>query len=582
MIPKRAKGGNDTAGLLFYLYGPGKRDEHENPRLVAAWAPSVPDPARSANMTVGDLALLLDAPLHALPSNAPAEHVYHVAVRTAPEDPLLTDGQWAEVAKAMMDAAGIAPHGDLWGCRWVAVRHADDHIHIVATKARQDGIQPNLRQDIVRMQQLARQFETRWNLRQLASGDRTAKRWPTTGETRKASRRHLAESARDQLERTVRMAAASAAGEDDFFARLRSSGVRVAQRADTQNSAPAGYAVALPGDRDRGHRAVWFAGSSLAYDLSLPRVRERWQIPVPAPEVSPEALWQTLELNLDMVSERLGAGGRRQGAGDVAALGDLLVVLAASAPPLVGPALRASATEFERAARAPGRRDLDGEARLLLRSSVRILLSAAESSGRNDAVAFLGFLLALVTAVRAAQLWHEEQGYRLQAEAAARTSRPLQEAVERTAGASAGTGTRPRTRRTGSPPTPASRQPSPLADVLAKAVPAHASAVLLDPAWPALRGRLAALEQHGLNPATVLTEVATRRELHSAESVAQVLTWRLDGWAAAHGVPLDAGPAPAAPRAGTTPPRPPRAIPRSSPEAQPAPGHGTDGPTRGR
>lgn len=582
MIPKRAKGGADTAGLLFYLYGPGKRDEHEDPRLVAAWAPSVPDPARSASMTVGDLGLLLDAPVHALPGNAPAEHVYHVAVRTAPEDPFLTDGQWAEVAQAMMSVAGIAPHGDLWGCRWVAVRHAVDHIHIVATKARQDGIQPNLRQDIVRMQQLARQFETRWNLRPLASGDRTAKRWPTTGETRKASRRHLAESARDQLERTVRTAAASAAGEDDFFARLRSSGVRVAQRADTQNSAPAGYAVALPGDRDRGHRAVWFAGSSLAYDLSLPRVRERWQIPVPAPEVSPEALWQTLELNLDMVSERLDAGGRRQGASDVAALGDLLVVLAASAPPLVGPALRASATEFERAARAPGRRDLDGEARLLLRSSVRILLSAAESSGRNDAVAFLGFLLALVTAVRAAQLWHEEQGYRLQAEAAARTSRPLREAVERVTGASAGARTRQHTRRTGSPPAAASRQPSPLAGVLAKAVPAHASAVVLDPAWPALRGRLAALERQGLNPTAVLTEVATRRELRSAESVAQVLTWRLDGWAAAHSVPLDAGPAPAAPRAGTTPPRPPRAIPRSSPEAQPAPGRGTDGPTRGR
>ncbi|MFD9684728.1 relaxase/mobilization nuclease domain-containing protein [Kitasatospora sp. NPDC059146] len=542
--------------------------------MVAAWAPWVPDPARSANTTVGDLGLLLDAPVHALPGNVPAEHVYHVAVRTAPEDPLLTDGQWAEAAATMMNAAGIAPHGDPWGCRWVAVRHADDHIHIVATKARQDGIQPNLRQDIVRMQRLARQLETRWNLRPLTSGDRTAKRWPTTGETRKASRRHLPESARDQLERTVRTAAASAAGEDDFFARLRSSGVRVTQRVGAQDNAFTGYAVALPGDRDRGDRAVWFAGSSLAYDLSLPRVRERWQVPIPAPEIPPDMLWQTLELNLDVVSGRLGADGPRQGAGDVAALGDLLVVVAENAPSPTGPALRASAAEFERAARAPGHRDLDGEARLLLRSSVRILVSAAGSSGRNDTVAFLGFLLALATAVKAAQLWHEEQGYRLQAEAAARTGRPLREAVELVTGASSvGAGTRPRTSGTG---------PSPLAEVVARAVPAHASAVLLDPAWPALRERLSALGRHGVSPVSVLAAVAARRELRSAESVAQVLVWRLDGWAAAHSVPLDAGPAAAAPQAGAAPAHPPRAIPGSTVGAGHSPGRGADGPTRSR
>ncbi|MFE1828764.1 hypothetical protein [Streptomyces yangpuensis] len=35
--------------------------------------------------------------------------------------------------------------------------------------------------------------------------------------------------------------------------------------------------MALPGDRaDGGMRPVWFAGSTLARDLSLPRVRERF------------------------------------------------------------------------------------------------------------------------------------------------------------------------------------------------------------------------------------------------------------------------------------------------------------------
>ncbi|MFJ4188516.1 relaxase/mobilization nuclease domain-containing protein [Kitasatospora sp. NPDC089509] len=581
MIPKRAKGGNDTGGLLFYLYGPGKRDEHENPRMVAAWAPWVPDPARAPDMTVGELGLLLDAPVQALPGNPPAEHVYHVAVRAAPEDPLLTDEQWAEVARTMMDAAGVAPHGDSWGCRWVAIRHADDHIHIVATKARQDGIQPNLRQDIVRMQRLARQFEVRWGLRQLTSGDRTAKRWPTTGETRKASRRHLAESARDQLERAVRTAAAASAGEDEFFGRLRSSGVRVAQRGGPDGGTPVGFSVALPGDRDRGDRAVWFAGSSLAYDLSLPRVRERWQVPVPDPEVPPNTLWQTLEHNLTAASERFGAGGRRQGAGDVAALGDLLVTVAATAPPVAGSQLRSSATEFERAARAPGRRDLGGEAQLLLRSSVRILVSAARASGRNDAVAFLGFLLALTTAVRAAQLWHEEQGHHLQAEAAKRTGEPLREAVEVVTGASADAGAQPRARRTVSAATESGRAPMP-ADVVARTVPTHASTVLLDPAWPALHSRLTDLERQGIEPAPVLAAVAARRELRSSDSVAQVLIWRLDGWATAQGVPLRTRAASTASRVGATPPPPPRAIAGSSIKAKPAPGPETDGPSRSR
>ncbi|MEV7595832.1 mobilization protein [Kitasatospora sp. NPDC089797] len=579
MIPKRAKGGNDTGGLLFYLYGPGKRDEHENPRMVAAWAPWVSDPACAQEMTVGELGLLLDAPVQALPGNPPTEHVYHVAVRTAPEDPLLTDEQWAEVAQAMMNAAGAAPRGDLWGCRWAAVRHADDHIHVVATKARQDGIQPNLRQDIVRMQQLAREFEIRWGLRRLTSGDRTAKRWPTTGETRKAFRRRLTESARDQLERAVRTAAAAATGEDDFFARLRSSGVRVAQRVSPEEGTPTGFSVALPGDRDRGDRAVWFAGSSLAYDLSLPRVRERWQVTVPDPEVPPSALWQTLEDNLTAASGRFGAGGRRQGAGDVAALGDLLVTVASTAPPLVASSLRASATEFERAARAPGRRDLDGEAHLLLRSSVRILVSAARASGRNDTAALLGFLLALATAVRAAQLWHEEQGHHLQAEAARRTGHPLRQAVEVVTGASACAGDQTGARRTGRGAE--SGRVSRPADIVARAIPSDASAVLLDPAWPALRKRLTALARQGIDPAQVLTTVAARRELRSSESVAQVLAWRLDGWAVTHGVPLDTGGGEALPRTATTP-RPPRMITGFPAAAQRVTGHETDGPRRGR
>ncbi|MFE3584131.1 hypothetical protein [Streptomyces vinaceus] len=157
--------GEDTAELLEYLFGPGKRDEHTDPHLVAAWDPGLPCPARCPErMGLGELADLLDAPVEALRGVRPARHVWHVSVRNAPGDRTLSDVEWGEVAAGMVDAAGIAPYGDERACRWVAVRHAPDHIHLVATLARVDGRQPRLRGDILAMHAVARAFEARWGL----------------------------------------------------------------------------------------------------------------------------------------------------------------------------------------------------------------------------------------------------------------------------------------------------------------------------------------------------------------------------------------------------------------------------------
>ncbi|MFI9801948.1 relaxase/mobilization nuclease domain-containing protein [Streptomyces sp. NPDC052302] len=542
MMPKKARDGTDTCGLLAYLYGPGKRDEHTNPHMVASWDdPFVEDPARSPHMTIADLALILDAPVHALLGKRPAKHVYHVAVRNAPEDRLLTDEEWARVAREMMHAAGIAEHGDDQGCRWVAIRHADDHIHIVATQARQDGRQPRLRQDIPKMHAAARKFEAEFGLRRLAHGDKTARKWPKTGEQEKAVRRGLAEPARVTLQRTVREAAAAAANEDDFFARLTAAGVRVNKRVAPDGNIT-GYSVALPGDRDGGQRAVWFPGARLASDLSLPRVRERWTEPVSVPTVAPAEMWQEAERRVRAAADQLGAGGLRQGAGDVAALGDLIVIAAVISPRMVRDRLRDAAYEFERASRVPGDRALEGQARTLYRESAYMLSRSAAAAGRSDAVAALGFLLALATAIEASHRWHQAQEHRAQAEASGRAGRLLREAVEVTAGASAARDYQPRPKRTttragGVRRTPAVSEERPMAGVLQEAVPEHARAVLADPAWPALRTRLAAVENAGDDPVEVLTKVAAQRQLTSAESVAEVLTWRLDGWSRQRGAP---------------------------------------------
>ncbi|WP_073882889.1 hypothetical protein [Streptomyces sp. CB00316] len=423
-MPKKARGGTATADLLAYLYGPGNHEEHTDPHLVGGWDPDLPCPARTPDrMTLSDLGLLLDAPVAALPGPRPAEHVWHAAVRNAPDDRVLSDTEWAEVAAEMVAAAGIAPHGDEHACRWVAVRHAPDHIHIVATLARQDGRHPRLRGDIPRMHTAARAFEARWGLEAMSPLDRTARRAPATGEKEKATRRGLAEPARETLQRTVREAAAHATGTTDFLTRLRDAGLRVREHHD-QHGALDGYAVALPGDRaDGGSRPVWFSGRTLAYDLSLPRVRERFE-----PGISPENLNGAHD-RIRLAAALLTRAGRLEGAGDVAALGDLLVVAAATSPPAVREKVRAAAAAFEQAARAPGARTLQGAARAGFKAATRALERAPQTARGGGAPAVLNLLIALVEAVEAATAWHRAQDHRAQTGAAAQAAVLLREAA---------------------------------------------------------------------------------------------------------------------------------------------------------
>jgi len=94
------------------------------------------------------LTSLLEQPLAAPGVGADKRPVYHliVAAKKDPQtgamvDRYLSDGQWRDIAETYLDRIGLAPRGDelAVAVRWVAVRHADDHVHVVATLARQDG-----------------------------------------------------------------------------------------------------------------------------------------------------------------------------------------------------------------------------------------------------------------------------------------------------------------------------------------------------------------------------------------------------------------------------------------------------------
>ena len=180
------------------------------------------------------------------------------------------------MARDIVDRVGLSGPDD-GGCRWVAVRHAPDHIHLVVTLARQDGAPARTSNDYYRVGEACQAVERRYGLTRTPGRDRTAARRPTRAETEKAHRAGRREPARVVLQREVRGAVAAAASGQEFLIRLSQAGLLVRRRCDPRSpDTVTGYAVALPGDRTRDGQPVWFGGGKLAADLSWPKLAVRW------------------------------------------------------------------------------------------------------------------------------------------------------------------------------------------------------------------------------------------------------------------------------------------------------------------
>jgi len=275
--------GTHAGRLLCYLYGPGKANEHVDPHLVAGFSDPgelEPECRPDGSPDLRRLAGLLAQPLAALAGPGYGKPVWHCSVRAAPGDPILSDAEWARVAEQVMDRTGFAPAGDDLGVRWVAVRHAADHVHLVATLARQDGRRPGIWNDFFKVREACRDAERRLGLAGTAPADRTAARRPSRAEAEQAARRGWDEPPRVTLRREVCTAAAGAATEREFFTRLAAAGVAVRQRFSTTNPGQVtGYAVGLARHRARDGGIIWYGGAKLAADLTLPKLRRRWTGP---------------------------------------------------------------------------------------------------------------------------------------------------------------------------------------------------------------------------------------------------------------------------------------------------------------
>ncbi|MGP3732984.1 relaxase/mobilization nuclease domain-containing protein [Streptomyces sp. GDS52] len=531
MIPSIHKAGSRTIGLLAYLYGPGKHEEHTDPHLVASFDGMSPDPGRDPKATLKDLQQLLDQPVQALPEHArPAKHVWHTSVRATADDRILTDEEWGDIARRIVAATGIDPGDGRTGCRWAAVRHAEDHIHIVATLVCEDGSRPDDFRSGKRAQAECRLIEKELGLHQVAPGDGTAAQRPTSAERHKAERQGRERTAREELRETVRRAVAGATSEEEFFDRLAAAGLLIRKRVAPSGDL-LGYKVALPNDRNAQDEPVFYPGARLAPDLSLPRIRERWsaeshdQDAVPAdakvrtapsgPSVArrrtASAAWQAVH-----VIER---GGDAVAAAYIASAGEVLDALAKTSAAHTRRELRDAAFAFERASRSHVRAERGHDR--ALRQAARDLVQSGPSLGRGEDGASTAMAIdMLFFLITAAVHWHAKKGHAQQAAAARRAAAHLRAAYQLAAAQPLGA-LYQRGRRLGRPLL--QRQTR----ALREALPELAEQILAEPGWYALAATLADAEAAGHDPAALLTDAVGRRELDTAESVSDVLVWRL-------------------------------------------------------
>ncbi|WP_432067437.1 relaxase/mobilization nuclease domain-containing protein [Streptomyces sp. C10-9-1] len=520
MVPDVSTG-SDTRRLIVYLFGPGRRDEHTDAHIVAAWdMAGAPDPGRDPAAAYSLLAKRLDHHVdlrtRELGGKKPPQHVWHCPVRTAPGDRYLTDAEWAEVARRVVHATGIAPEGDEKACRWIAVRHADDHIHIMATTVRADGRRPRTHRDGERAQAECRKIEAEFGLRRLKSGDLTAPRTPTGAERAKAGRQGQTVTARQWLREQAYAVAAAVRTEADYFTVLQSLGIKVKTRLGPETGDVIGYSLAAPGDTNAAGEPVWYGGSKLAPDLSINRLRERLsdQEVADHPRYVADSAdpWRHTTTSIHVAHTALDSGDDAAAQGHLAAFGDALYNIASATTGPHRAELQAAAMAFNRARRSATR--ADHQAATALRKAAKELAYASNQPGGLA----IALLFATVHLARAAAKWHEQRGHEQQAAAAEKALRHLHTGYQQAA-----------------PPVladlarraPRAATASRYEQDVRAALPDHADRILTDPTWIALTTTLAQAETAGHNPRRLLAEVGTRRELDSAEHPAEVLNWRI-------------------------------------------------------
>ena len=320
MIPNITRGGNIT-GVLSYLLGKGRREEHQSPHLVGGSVSAIATHGERllAPRDAGELGRFLDAPRLAsgervlIPKRdqtgrldgSREGHVWHCSLSLHPDEPELGQERWRELCEAFVARMGFDGGERGSSCRWVAVHHGrsaggSDHVHVVVQLVREDGLAADVFRDRIRAQEACRALEQQFGLRQVearerGAGERGLKAGELAADRRRGlpvggSEEHPERGSRRTLERVVRACGAAARDEPEFVARLQAEGLLTRPRYAPQSTSDVvGYSVALRPTM-KGEGPVWYGGGRLSRELTLPRLRENW------PEADSEAVaagWRT-------------------------------------------------------------------------------------------------------------------------------------------------------------------------------------------------------------------------------------------------------------------------------------------------
>lgn len=311
--------GDRMQGLLSYLVGPGRSNEHTEPHLVAGDAALLMwhDDSELDREAAVSIAAHLERPAKVFDVAVSGGHVWHCSLSLRAEEGQLPDQKWQQVAEAFVERMGfVDPSGAKAPARWAAVRHGlstrgNDHVHLVVNLVREDGTKANVHNDRIRARDLCRELEVEFGLEPLESAGRgRAEVGYQYGEREAAGRRKAramfersrregtetrtwgavppeerlrlvaaattADQPRWALARKVRACSTASLDEAEFVRRLRQHGVLARPRfAAGRSDVVVGYSVAQR--PAAGERPIWYGGGQLGKDLTLPRLRVEWE-----------------------------------------------------------------------------------------------------------------------------------------------------------------------------------------------------------------------------------------------------------------------------------------------------------------
>ncbi|GAA1133709.1 relaxase/mobilization nuclease domain-containing protein [Citricoccus alkalitolerans] len=300
MMPNVVRGGQ-MIGLMSYLVGPGRSNEHTTPMVVSGDDRVLIEFQSGQELSVEDgqrIGAILDGPrrTHGTDVKAPvyawdeasqrkvkvAEkdgHVWHCSLSLAKGDREVSKAEWGTLASQFVERMGFIDPDGAQSSRWVAVHHGtskagNDHIHIAVQLVREDGTKANIHNDYRRAQKVCGELEKEHGLavlesRQVArglSGDKPA-------EIARASAEGYPQAPRPELRRRMRTALATVATPSQYIERLSELNVRVAPSfAKDSTTQIRGYKVAL----GEAQEAVWYSPSKLDATLGWPNVLRRF------------------------------------------------------------------------------------------------------------------------------------------------------------------------------------------------------------------------------------------------------------------------------------------------------------------